>query len=156
MKTHRTARIAEVIREVASETILFDLKDPRIRMTTVTRAEVSADLQHAKVYVSVMGTEAQQERTLRALQHAAGFIQSKLSRRLQTRFLPVLKFVLDTGVKNSLEITRLINEALGSPEGAVVESPEEPEATNEATPDEAVPDEATDGSEPTPAEDHPV
>jgi|GEM_PF-6495096 len=66
MKTHRLARVAEVIREVASETILFKLKDPRIRMVTVLRVEVSGDLQHAKVYVSVMGTDAEQKETLRA------------------------------------------------------------------------------------------
>src|SRR5262249_7243346 len=90
MKTHRLARVAEAIREAASETILFELRDPRVKLVTVTRAEVSGDLQHAKVYVSVMGTPAEQKRTLRGLQHAAGFVQSKLAGRLQTRFTPVL------------------------------------------------------------------
>src|SRR5207302_1875759 len=56
MKTHRLARVAEAIREVASETTLYELRDPRVKMVTVTRAEVSGDLQHAKVYVSIMGT----------------------------------------------------------------------------------------------------
>jgi ribosome-binding factor A len=112
MKTHRLARVAEAIREVASETILFELRDPRVKLVTVTRAEVSGDLQHAKVYVSIMGTDKQQQLTLRGLRHAAGFIQSKLAQRLQTRFTPVLSFVLDKGVKNSIEMTRLINEAL--------------------------------------------
>jgi ribosome-binding factor A len=143
MKTHRLARIAEVIREVASETILFELRDPRIRMTTVTRAEVAADLQHAKVYISVMGTESQQQLTLRAIQHAAGFIQSKLGKRLQTRFLPVLKFVLDPGVKNSIEISRLINEALAEPRLE--------EGATETSTDEAMPDRASDGSDVSPA-----
>jgi ribosome-binding factor A len=81
----------------------------------VTRAEVSGDLQHAKVHVSIMGTPKEQELTLRGLRHAAGFIQSKLAQRLKTRFTPVLNFVLDQGVKNSIEMTRLINEALGKP-----------------------------------------
>jgi ribosome-binding factor A len=112
MKTHRLARVAEAIREVASETILYELRDPRVKMVTVTRAEVSGDLQHAKVYVSVMGTPKEQELTLRGLKHASGFVQSKLARRLQTRFTPVLQFVLDQGVKHSIEMTRLINEAL--------------------------------------------
>ena len=113
MKTHRLARVAEAVREVASETILYELRDPRVKMVTVTRAEVSGDLQHAKVYVSIMGTEKEQKLTLRGLEHAAGFIQSKLAQRLQTRFTPVLQFVLDQGVKKSIEMTRLINEALG-------------------------------------------
>jgi ribosome-binding factor A len=115
MKQHRLARVAEVIREVASETILFELRDPRVKNVTVTRAEVSGDLQHAKVFVSVMGTMPEQELTLRGLRHAAGFVQSKLASRLQTRFTPVIQFVLDQGVKKSIEMTRLINEALAQP-----------------------------------------
>lgn len=112
MKTHRLARVAEVVREVASETILFELRDPRVKGVTVTRAEVSADLQHAKVYVSVMGSTQEQKLCLYALKRAAGFIQSKLGSRMKTRFTPVLTFVLDEGVKKSIEISRLINEAL--------------------------------------------
>jgi ribosome-binding factor A len=112
MKTHRLARVAEVIREVASSTILFELRDPRVKMVTVTRAEVSGDLQHAKVYVSIMGTPQEQELTMHGLKHAAGFVQSKIAERLQTRFTPVIKFVLDQGVKNSIEVSRLIHEAL--------------------------------------------
>lgn len=112
MKQHRVARVAEVIREVAAETILFEVQDPRVKNVTVTRAEVSGDLQHAKVYVSVMGTEKEQEKCLQGLQHSAGFVQSKLASRLKTRFIPALKFVIDEGVKKSIEVTRLINEAL--------------------------------------------
>jgi len=113
MKTHRLARVSEAIREVASETILFELRDPRVKGVTVTRAEVSGDLQHAKVYVSLMGTTREQELTMHGLRHATGFIQSKLAARLQTRYTPQLKFEIDEGVKKSLEVTRLINEALG-------------------------------------------
>src|SRR5205823_11672597 len=113
MKAHRLARVREVIREVASETILFEMKDPRVKGVTVTRAEVTGDLQHAKVFVSIMGSAAEQSLCLHGLRHAAGFIQSKLARRLQTRFTPVIEFVPDQGVKKSIEMTRLINEALG-------------------------------------------
>src|SRR5687768_6331572 len=115
MKMHRLARVAEAIREVTSETILFELRDPRVKNVTVTRAEVSGDLQHAKVYVSIMGPEREQKLTMHGLRSAAGFIQSKLARRLQTRFTPVVEFVLDQGVKRSIEMTRLINEALAQP-----------------------------------------
>src|SRR3954452_2791910 len=109
MKHHRLARVAEAIREAASEAILFHLRDPRIKFTTVTRAEVSADLQHAKVYVSVMGSERDQSLTLHGLKSAAGFIQSKLGDRMRTRLVPVLEFVLDEGLKNSVEVARLLN-----------------------------------------------
>jgi ribosome-binding factor A len=113
MKAHRLARVAEVVREVASQTILFELRDPRVKGVTVTRTEVSGDLQHAKVYVSIMGTPKEQALCLHGLKHAAGFIQSKLAGRLQTRFTPVITFVLDQGVKNSIKIAQLIHEALG-------------------------------------------
>src|SRR4051812_38118189 len=140
MKSHRMARVSEAIREVASETILYEMRDPRVKLVTVTRAEVSGDLQHAKIYVSVMGSEQEQKLTMHGLRHAAGFIQSKLARRLQTRFTPVIQFVLDQGVKHSIEMTRLINEALGKTgEGAA-------EAHEEGTGGEGDGVEATDGS----------
>lgn len=110
MKQHRLARVAEVVRETAAETILFELRDPRVKLVTVTRAEVSADLQHATVYVSVMGSEREQNLTLHGLKAAAGFIQSKLADRLQTKFTPVLTFEMDRGVKNSFEVARLLRE----------------------------------------------
>lgn len=135
MKTHRVARIAEAIREVASETILFELRDPRVKSVTVTGAEVSGDLQHAKVFVSIMGSESEQKLTMHGLRHATGFIQSKLANRLQTRYTPQLTFVLDDGVKKSLEMTRLINEAMGRSS--------ETTETDEQT---VSPDEPTDGS----------
>ena len=72
MKKHRMARVSEMIREVASETILFKMSDPRVKRVTVMSVEVSPDLQHARVKVSVMGTPAQQATTLKGLQHAAG------------------------------------------------------------------------------------
>jgi ribosome-binding factor A len=112
MKAHRLARVAEVVRELASQTILFELRDPRVKGVTVTRAEISGDLQHAKVFVSIMGSSQEQQLCMHGLRHAAGFVQSKLAGRLQTRFTPVIQFVLDQGVKKSIEITRLINEAL--------------------------------------------
>jgi len=128
MKAHRIARVAEAIREVASETILFELRDPRVKNVTVTRAEVSGDLQHAKVYVSVMGTGKDQQLCMHGLRHAAGFLQAKLAKRLETRFTPLVHFVLDEGVKKSIEISRLINEALaqtapaaGAADGTVAE-----------------------------------
>jgi ribosome-binding factor A len=135
MKTHRLARVAEAIREVASETILFELNDPRVKRVTVTRAEVSGDLQHAKVYVSIMGTEKEQKLTMHGLRSATGFIQSKLGKRLQTRFTPALTFVLDEGVKKSLEMTRLINEALGKSGEAAPEAVEEPDEAEAPSPE---------------------
>ena len=135
MKPHRLARVAEVIREVASETILFELRDPRVKGVTVTRTEVSGDLQHAKVYVSVMGTAGEQQLCLHGLRHAAGFIQSKLASRLKTRFTPVINFVLDQGVKRSIEVSRLINEALAQSPAPKVEADDADGAAEEESRD---------------------
>lgn len=134
MKHHRLARVAEAIREAASEAILFELKDPRIKFTTVTRAEVSADLQHAKVYVSVMGSERDRNLTLHGLKSAAGFIQSKLGERMKTRYVPVLTFVLDEGVRNSQEVARLLAEEKTRNEESGVGSQESEEGSEAPIP----------------------
>src|SRR5436190_22861595 len=110
MKSHRLGRVSEVVRETAANAILFELKDPRVKNVTVTRAEVAADLQHAKVFVSVMGSEKEQQLTMHGLRSAAGFVQTKVADRLTTRYVPHITFVLDEGVKKSIEVSRLICE----------------------------------------------
>jgi len=77
---------------------------------TDVSGEVSADLQHAKVYVSVMGSERDRNLTLHGLRSAAGFIQSKVGDRMKSRYVPILQFVLDEGVRNSQEVARLLAE----------------------------------------------
>jgi ribosome-binding factor A len=114
MPSHRSQRIAEAIREVVSTAILFEVADPRIHSVTVLGAEVSGDLRHATISVSVMGTEAEQNRAIQGLNHAAGFLQARVAARLQTRFTPVLNFKLDDSVKKSIELSRLIDEAVAS------------------------------------------
>ena len=86
------------------------IKDPRVKGVTVTRAEVSADLQHAKVYVSIMGTEKEQSLAMHGLKSAAGFVQTQVAERLTSRYVPHITIVLDEGVKKSIEIARLIRE----------------------------------------------
>ena len=92
--------------------ILAELKDPRVRDVTVTYVEVSGDLRHAKVHVSVMGDETKQNLSLRGLQSAAGFLQAKVAARVDLRYTPRLQFILDQGVKRSLEISRILDEVL--------------------------------------------
>jgi ribosome-binding factor A len=120
MKSHRIARLCEVIREVASTTILFEIKDPRVKGVTVTRTEVAADLQNAKVFVSIMGTEKQQQLAMHGLKNCAGFIQSKIAKQVELRYLPVLEFVLDLGVKKSIEISRILAEEKAKSAGSTV------------------------------------
>jgi ribosome-binding factor A len=108
MTARRLAKAAEAIRETVSTTILFHLRDPRVKNVTVLAAEAAPDLKSAKVYVSVMGTAKQQSLCMHGLESARGFIQSKLADRLQTKNTPILKFVLDSGVKRSAELSQLL------------------------------------------------
>ena len=78
------------------------------------RVEVSADLRQARVFVSIMGTESERKTALEGLNHATGFLQARVAARLQTRFTPVLGFKLDDSVKKSVELGRLIDEAVAS------------------------------------------
>ncbi len=114
MPSHRGPRIAEAIREVVSSAILFDVSDPRVKGVTVLRAEVAPDLRSATVFVSFMGSEGEQKLAMKGIQHASGFLQAKVAARLQTRFTPTLTFQRDDGVKKSIEISRLIDEAIAS------------------------------------------
>ncbi|MGA2619669.1 MAG: 30S ribosome-binding factor RbfA [Thermoguttaceae bacterium] len=112
MTSRRAEKIAEAIREVVSMSILTELRDPRVRDVTVTYVEVSGDLRHAKVHVSVMGEEVQQNLSLRGLQSAAGFLQAKIAARLELRFTPRLVFLLDQGVKRSIAVAKILREVL--------------------------------------------
>src|SRR5262249_40307910 len=102
MSSHRSLRVAEAIREVVATAILHDVADPRVRMVTVIHAEVSSDLRFATVFVSIMGSESDRKRSLRGLEHAAGFLQARVAARLQTRFTPVLSFKYDDSIKKSV------------------------------------------------------
>jgi ribosome-binding factor A len=112
MPTRRALKVAEAIREVVSMAILADLMDPRIRDVTVTYVEVSGDLRHAKVHVSVMGDENRQQLSLQGLQSAAGYLQAKCAQRLELRYTPKIAFHLDQGVKKSIEVSRILAEVL--------------------------------------------
>ena len=112
MSSRRVQKAAEAIREVVSMAILTDLKDPRVSDVTVTYVEVSPDMRQAKVHVSVMGDEAKQNLCLHGLQSSAGFLQTKVAKRIDTRYTPRLRFELDMGVKKSLAIARMLHDVL--------------------------------------------
>ena len=91
MSSRRVLKAAEAIREVVSMAILTDLRDPRIEGVTVTYVEVSPDMRQAKVHVSIMGDDAQQQLCLHGLRSSAGYLQSKISDRIDTRYTPRLQ-----------------------------------------------------------------
>lgn len=112
MSSRRVLKAAQSIRQVVSMAILVELKDPRIENVTVTFVEVSSDMRNAKVHVSVMGDETKQNLCIKGLQNSAGYLQQKINERIDTRYVPKIRFVLDQGVKNSIEVTRILEEVL--------------------------------------------
>ena len=129
MTSRRLLKANEAIREVVSMAILTELRDPRVKNVTVVGVDVAPDMKSAKVSVSIMGDEKQQKLSLSGLQNAAGFLQQKIAERIDTRYTPRLSFVMDKGVKNSLEVMRILNEVLPK---------EKAEAPDEEAPDEEV------------------
>ena len=115
---HRLLRINESIRETLSSVITAEgLKDPRVGFVTVTGVETTPDLRHAKVYVSVLGKQAERERTMTALESSAGFLQARLNDELHMKRTPQLQFFYDETLDRALRIERLMKreeEVLGA------------------------------------------
>ena len=125
MASRRELKAAEAVREVVSMAILTDLRDPRIQGVTVTFVEVSPDMRVAKVHVSIMGNDTAQKLCLKGLQSSAGFLQQKISKRIDTRYTPVIRFELDLGVKKSIAIAKMLGDVLPEDEAAVKEADDE-------------------------------
>ncbi len=125
MSSRRVLKAAEAIREVVSMAILTELRDPRVEGVTVTRVEVSPDMRQAKVHVSIMGDDSQQKLCLHGLRSSAGYLQNRISDRIDTRYTPRLKFELDEGVKKSLAISQLLQELLPENDAATEPDPQQ-------------------------------
>ena len=106
----RKDRLAEFIRQEVANILLREMHDERLTLITVTRAEVSDDIQHARIYVRTLGTEAQGRTAMRALEKAAGKIQSEVGDRLQTRYTPRLQFFVDENVDRERRLRELMEQ----------------------------------------------
>jgi ribosome-binding factor A len=115
--SHRPEKVREFIREQVSDILHHQVKDPRIGFVSVTDVEVSADLRHARVFVSVLGDEQAKAQTLAGLHSAAGFVRGELGRRLQMRFVPELTFRLDDSIERGTRVVSLLRQVTRSPEG---------------------------------------
>ncbi|HET7554510.1 MAG TPA: 30S ribosome-binding factor RbfA [Gaiellaceae bacterium] len=102
-------RVNEAVKEVVSEG-LAELKDPRIGFVTVTGVETSADLRHARVFVSVLGSEAKRRKTLAGLEAAHAVLQARVARELRLKRTPQLAFEYDPTVERGVRMTQLIDE----------------------------------------------
>ena len=107
--SERMRRVNESVRQVLADAV-GELKDPRIGLVTLTGVETTPDLQHARVFVSVLGSEKKRESTLRGLEAAHGVLQSRLARELRMKRTPQLAFEYDPSVERGVRMSKLIDD----------------------------------------------
>ncbi|TVY10614.1 30S ribosome-binding factor RbfA [Paenibacillus cremeus] len=105
----RVGRVGEQIKKELSQIIQSELKDPRIGFITVTGVEVTNDFSHAKVFLSVLGSDEQRDETLKALARSSGFLRSELGKRIQMRKIPTLIFKFDASIDYGSKIESLLH-----------------------------------------------
>ncbi len=110
MANRRSDRVRAAMRQEISSILQKDLKDPRLGFVTVIDVEVSGDLQHVKVYVSILGDADSKALTMQALESAKGYIRSEIGRRVPLRLTPELHFVHDTSMEHGAHILRVLSE----------------------------------------------
>lgn len=113
MSAERMRRVDEAMREVLSDAVTHDLKDPRVGFVTVTDVKTSPDLRHARVYVSVLGDAAAVEDSLAGLQSAHGFLQSRVAAELRLKNTPTLQFVHDDTAVRAQRVEQLLHDVEG-------------------------------------------
>ena len=104
--SQRMARVQKLARQVLGE-LIQDLKDPRVGFATVTAVRITADLRHARVFVSVLGDEAQQVATMAGLNSARPFLRTEISRQMRLKYSPNLVFELDHGPEEAQRLESL-------------------------------------------------
>lgn len=114
-RPHRPERVGELIRQTVAAFLTSNVRDPRIGFVTVTGVEVSPDLAHARVRVSIMGAEQEKARSLEGLASAARFLRTQLAHELRLRTSPELRFELDRGLEHAQRIDRVLKELKGDP-----------------------------------------
>jgi ribosome-binding factor A len=111
MAGQRMRRVDEAVREVLSDALGHrDLKDPRIGFVTVTDVKTSADLRHARVYVSVLGSEEERDQTMAGLRSAHGVLQRRVADELRLKRTPTLEFSYDDTTDRAMRVERLLDE----------------------------------------------
>lgn len=107
---HRIERVNAIIKEILSEIVLNDVKDPRLGLVTVTGVTTAADLSAARVHFSVMGDEAQRQVTLKILRGASGYMRHTIARELDVKVAPELRWVYDDSLDRAFRIAEVLNE----------------------------------------------
>ncbi len=114
MPSDRLRRVDEAVRQVLSDAVATDLKDPRVGFVTVTAVRTSPDLRHARVYVSVLGGEDERAASLEGLRSAHGFLQRRVAGELRLKHTPTLEFVYDDTVDRGMRIEALLEQEGGA------------------------------------------
>jgi ribosome-binding factor A len=113
----RTRRVGEQIQRELAELIRTELRDPRLGMVSISSVQVSRDMAHAKIHISVLGKDEQVSDSLGVLNHAAGFLRHKLGKILHMRVIPILRFYHDRSLEEGARLGALINKAIASDKG---------------------------------------
>ena len=106
--SRRTDRVADMVRAELGDLVRREVRDPRVGLVTISNVDLSPDLSHARIRVSTLGDEEARKLCLETLNHAAGFLRSRLAKRLNLRATPALLFELDRGAETSRRITDLL------------------------------------------------
>lgn len=112
----RTDRLAELMQRELAQMIQREVKDPRLGLVTLSGVEVTRDLSHAKVYVTVFASDADIKQNIAILNHAKGFLRSQLGKRIKIRTIPELEFVYDSSIKEGSRLSSLIDAAIAQDE----------------------------------------
>jgi ribosome-binding factor A len=110
MRSARMRRVDEAVREVLSDGIATQLRDPRVGFVTVTDVRTSSDLRHARVYVSVLGDDSARDASLQGLRSAHGFLQGLIAAELKLKHTPTLEFFYDESIDRGMRITQMLDE----------------------------------------------
>jgi len=113
MEGKRASRVAELLKQILSETIFREMRDPAVRMVTITKVKISDDLKEAKVYFSKMGTPKEHEQALAGLKRAQSFLRTAIARKGGLRVVPNLTFVFDDTLDYAANIERLLRQVHG-------------------------------------------
>lgn len=110
MSTNRMQSVGREIQRAVSEIVRTDIDDPLIGFVTVTDVEMSPDLKHARVYLSVLGSEEEKQASMKGVRRAAKYIRGQLAERVELRYVPELRFELDETAEKAQRIEKLLRE----------------------------------------------
>lgn len=113
MASDRLRRVDEAVRQVLSDAVATGVKDPRVGFVTVTAVRTSPDLRHARVYVSVLGTDDERAASLEGLRSAHGYLQRRVATELRLKHTPTLDFHYDDSVERGMRLSELIDRETG-------------------------------------------